>query len=1148
MLNFGGLGFEFEATDDGAEKIADNISDSVTKLWTNLKSGVPIVGKAGRAMSTGFAKMRGIGSRAMGGLALATASAIEQATDPKLSSSIDQMMAGFGKSFKAMTVGMNMTSKEAKKMQGVIGSAAYSLNEDMDGAARSWAAFRKQSVDLNKVLGSKGTAGAIKDLIKVTAVYEVEGEQLSNVISGHIKGFGFTEERVGALADKMVFLGKQYDIGREAIQAWPAIFESLNQELADFGRNATPEDIEQLTTSIIGLGAGLKESLGISGQEGIEMARNVFTTIMGERKNILQMARAMGGEIGDFGMQLAEAGGNVQDMFAMIQADPLRFMSSLRELAKRAESHGGTMGVAFQRLSGQINESLGPGVTFAMRGNWDKFQESLSKIPGYLASPEARGAFTKFAKHAHSTGRTMQDQWELTLENMRHRLMNISKPLKKEWVKTMTGGFKTTIDAIEELAKEDGPAGRLTKRLLLVKDVGLSGLIPELGKLAPLFGGALSSLVPFMTAFGAMGLSFAKVGKMGLAGGGIYVLFKILKEGPEEAWRQFKELGDSLLKLADTVFPGVREQVLSLFGDIEKVGVGEFVGKMFRNLGKKLGEYLRSVDWVKVGKTIASFLMEAFIVVGETIGGFFSGLFSADEVEKEAKQPLTAGFQGAITSALFSVLQGSAGIIKGAFKKFWEYMFSAESVGDLGSRIAKVATGVVLPVFALAMFKGFKTAALGTGFITGFKGVFGVFGKILKVFGPAFIAIRFFIELLSQVKTKMEDITTVMESELVPEAQKTAVAGELAFEGMLSAIDSALFGLPSMIGKHFGLGKREVIVFYHGVVELFQKAMNAIHYALELTSHIFVTYFEMWPKVVDRVLDIIVASWDLAFTWMQGKVEKVFLRVEGWLDGIVFTFKRIWMDIRHVIEDVMEGTMSWVADKILSLNDLAPMLVPDAMVDAAKKIRKEFEATGGEVGREKRQSKETRDLVDAEIAAAESRRLRFESIDAETDRATALLGKNVDLLWKTSSDWDERLRQGEKWARSDYEERGRNIERASIEAIEASLEADAEIRKKREGRDKEEEKEEKKKKRRRGKARPPTTQERAAMELAVPTMLGAPQAAGPALQVSTELAQTLKDLKTKGIPVNLKLESDRKLKGFIKITEGTGSSGSVPVL
>ncbi|NIQ82788.1 MAG: hypothetical protein GTN93_32885, partial [Anaerolineae bacterium] len=351
------------------------------------------------------------------------------------------MYATFGKTFGEISVGMSMTAKESKRWRRAISSNAFALNADMGQTAKSWAEFRKQGVDLTKAVGGKGMGGAIRNLIKITATLGIEGQQLALMFSGLIKGFGFTTKRARALIDTVFVMGKAFNVGKEVTQEMPGILQSINKELADFGIKASPKDVERYTLSIVKLGIGLKESLGMNIKDATATAKNLFSTLLGERKNIINMFRGMGGEMGELAKILAEKGG-VGKALQMIQQEPAKFLDALADMYKKAMKNGGQMSVGLQRLMGGVMKMLGPDMTFAMSGNWDKASAAMKKLGGISKDTSKNlGALSKAANKAYKSGRTAQDAFTIMLQMQEARIQSLTQPMLSKWITEQRTGF-----------------------------------------------------------------------------------------------------------------------------------------------------------------------------------------------------------------------------------------------------------------------------------------------------------------------------------------------------------------------------------------------------------------------------------------------------------------------------------------------------------------------------------------------------------------------------------------------------------------------------------------------------------------------------------------------------------------------------------
>lgn len=1239
-LNFAGMGFEFGATDTGAEKIATGVTKSIGSLWGSLQKIGPAVGTAGRKMTAGFGRIKGIGSRAFGGIALAATAAIEQATSPTLTSAYTSTFTEFGKSFSRMTAGMDMTNKEAKKMQRIVGGAAFGMGEDLDGAAKSVLAFRQQNVDLTKVLGSKGLKGAVKDLIKVTSVYEIEGDQLAIVTAGLIKGFGFTEERVGGLADKMVYLGTKFNIGREAIQAWPAIFESLNNELADFGRHAKPEDLEKLTTSIVALGGGLKDALGVGAQSALEISRNVFTTVMGERKNIHDMFRGMGGEIGNFAQQIMESGGSVEGMFQMIQADPLKFMTLLREMGKRAESQGGTMGAAFQRLSKSVNDALGPNVTFAMKGGWDKVQDSMAKVPEYLNSPEAKGAFTKTAKTHWKTSLTAQDAWERALEGMKARLLNISGPARREWVKDMKKGFKSTGDTIAALAKGDGPVAKLTKTMLLLRDVGPSALFPMLGKLSGLLGGMASSMFPAMTALGSMGISFSSLGKMALAGGPLFALFHILKVGPEEALKSLEAFGkDAVKKLTEIgiISEGTAAKLGDLWKTFKTEGLAAGIKKAFKLIGemeivgkikkafKDAWDFIKTVDWSEIFSDVWGGIEDAFSAIGDWIAEIdFNAI--ADKISnaigsipwskilskaidigkdlagwigkilskinwQEVGNLLMQGAAGLIDIAselivsifstteegtekakaglgtiIVNIVGGALGLAKdlivGMGRGFWGWIFDSESIGESLGKITKlvgVTFGALLIMskkFRGAVAKGFKItfAKVRNEFATtqskgqacfrivgrGVKGMAKGIRTGLKAIGGIGLFMGI-IEGLQQAKLRTDNISKIMASNIGGEASKASLAGEQAFLGIAETIDTVFMGLPSTLGKALGLSEQSLARFYYQMVAGVEIAISAMVNYIGTFISVIIKGWQNYKTLVVGGWEVIKATGLYAWQAIKVGVMNIAAKIEDGFNWVVNGILRLFMSLRHGVEDIFSKIQLKVAGIIVEAPEfITKNLMPDTL-EWAKKVTEKSAKEGGEKERKKKQDLELLEFEKGIINRKEIRELKIAEAEAKLQEAENVWGEaganlvqgQLDFLGEVGGDFQK-----------GHVQFGKDVT-ASMDAIETGVKASQKVKAKfglkEKEEDKKEDKEEDKKKKKKRKTKTPPAAERAEARAG----LGAPgydtRVEGMVRQI-TSLSSSLASWHKKPFDINLEIKGD-KLNKMLKIVDKSSPAG-----
>ena len=618
-VNFGGAGFSFVGKDEGLTKTLNSVEKGFSGVYDKFKMVAEGATKMGGMVGTSLRQMGGAGKRAIGGLAGVLDSMASKALNPKIDNAFSSMHAQFGKTWGAVTVGMKTTSKEAGKWKRAIGGAAFALNVDMGETAKSWSAFEKQGLDLRKVMGKKGMYGAVKSLIEVTETLGVSGEQLALMISGLGRGFGFSTKRAMALMDTVFAMGKAFNVGKEMMQEMPGILQDVNKQLADFGIEAKPKDVEQMTMSIVKLGIGLKESLGMSAKDATSSAKALFNTLIGERRNIVDMFRGMGGEFSEFSKALAEKGG-VKNALMMVLKDPAKFMDKLREMAKKTEKQGGKMGLGLQRLVGVMNKAVGPDVTFAMKGNWDNAAAAMKKLDGISKDTlKNLGAMTKAAKKSYRSGRTAGDAFTIMLQSQEAAIQKLSNPLLKDWIKDQRKGFKDFRGGLKKIVDKGGPLGKLTERLLLVQRVGLSGLFSGktgLGAMAPMIMQTVQKMGPMLSAFAALGVSLAMIGKLLLPGGIILMGLMLFHKGArdkimatlEKVWGYLKENVPKWI-------PIVKKALVELWA--KSVEAVKWAMDVVAPMMSKLADAIGNADWGGMAQRAVSF-----------IGKFFRGVFN----------------------------------------------------------------------------------------------------------------------------------------------------------------------------------------------------------------------------------------------------------------------------------------------------------------------------------------------------------------------------------------------------------------------------------------------------------------------------------------------------------------------------------------
>jgi hypothetical protein len=690
-LTFGGLGLAFFGEDKGLNKSLDSVTKGVDKVWGGLKNLADNVGKMGAKIGKSIA---GIGRGArdmaskMGGV---FDSLMSKALSPSIDNSFSSMYAQFNKTFGALTVGMDISSKEAGKWRGVISSTAHALNEDMAEAAKSWAAFRKHGIRLDKLFGARGMAGSMKALIKLTSLFGISGEELASTVSGLTKGFGFTETSVKSLMDRMFVMGKHFNMGKEAIKGMPGILESVNNELADWKKGATATDVENFMLMIVKTAGGVKEALGGSSEKALEFSKSIFQKLMASRRNFTKMMIGMGGEIGDLGQKLWQAGGDPKVLRELISANMPKFMEFLHKLGKTAKKTGEDSGASYGQLRQTLRETFGPDMVYLMEGNWGKAMESFKGLNEKLG--KSQGALGSAMKKSFKSGRTAGEAYNLMLENQKARMHGLTNRYLPEFMKSSKQGFDMAYQKVKGLSEEKGPTGELTRRLLAVQRFGIGGLMvgmkgvsKETQLLGTSMSGALQNMLPMISALGSMGINFGLIGKLlspgGLILGGLLLFNDSIRA---KVFEGVKKTFEYVQKNAPKWIPKVRQALIDMWGmAIKAVKWGmEIATPMML----KLADAISKVDWGGLAKKVIGFIGKFFRGVGNAV---FGGVAETAESTTTEGKFVSAGVK--LVSAIGRGMMQAGRVVLDEIKSFfWDWSGGLENaMREKGKMIGSV--------------------------------------------------------------------------------------------------------------------------------------------------------------------------------------------------------------------------------------------------------------------------------------------------------------------------------------------------------------------------------------------------------------------------------------------------------------------------
>jgi hypothetical protein len=700
----GTLNVDLQARDSGLVSKLKEVFKATEQTDAAFKRLSEGAGKWGKAFIDKVGSMSSRATGLMGNIAGRVDSMVDRAMNPDIP--YDSALAEFNKSFAAMNVGMNVNEKETNKWKNSIIAAHFRTGESLDGMAKGLTEMRKQGVDVEKAMGTKGMSGTMTRMAKVMSVFELDGGKLATTFSTLKKTFNMDEMAAKTLGDRIFTIGKVFNIGREAVQAWPDIVNDLSKEFADMGKKAKPEDIQKFAESIVTLGGAITEGLGKPAEESLGLSRQIFSVLAGEKKDIQNMFRGMGGEIGKLGMQLAETGASADEMFALIQKDPQKFMEGLQNLAKNAEASGGRMGPAFQRLAGTVNSVLGSDATNLMQANWGKINDKLKQLPGALAkSGDAMGKAAEAAHKFVGSGNPVQAM----IDRFHMKTFSLVQTDFNAWFGNLQKGFEGTSTKLSELADpavHGKSVAGLTHRLLLMQRVGLSGLFTQTSKAGNAFGVFATQATGALGAMSKLGISLRDLPTLIGAGGPVLLAMALFDKGlRQDVIGSVKKASEWFKGEGPKAFNTFKEKMGEVWTDIGPM-IDDFVSAIEAagpSIMEGIAGMLSKVDWEGGASKLGEFATRGATAIGKLIVDAIGGFFDSDGVH------VTLG--GSIGSALY---KSGKGALEGLWKGIWD---NKATFGSNLRTLGKFAIGAL--VIAMLLSSSARAivgkAALGMG-------------------------------------------------------------------------------------------------------------------------------------------------------------------------------------------------------------------------------------------------------------------------------------------------------------------------------------------------------------------------------------------------------------------------------------------------
>jgi hypothetical protein len=184
----------------------------------------------------------------------------------------------------------------------------------------------------------------------------------------------------------------------------------------------------------------------------------------------------------------------------MLEKSPLEFVRSMNEVYKATDK-----GSQQARYLEGVFESLG------MR--WALGNDSLNEYTAGIL--DASGNIKKLgpglqdaANKMYSLNLTMDEQIERAKDLFETKLIGIAGKEIRAFVNRSRGAYASLGNVIGDLASDQGPLGMMVTKLVAVRKIGLSALLPTVGAFGDIIIDTVTNMAPLLTAMGSMGFKF----------------------------------------------------------------------------------------------------------------------------------------------------------------------------------------------------------------------------------------------------------------------------------------------------------------------------------------------------------------------------------------------------------------------------------------------------------------------------------------------------------------------------------------------------------------------------------------------------------------------------------------------------------------
>jgi len=632
-------------------KKAADIGSSQEKISEGFGSIKEVVGKLDQILNVN--KLRGfiesISLAKLGNIS----SGIQNLTGSSLNltTGLEAQGAAAAKSARATAFNLGLTGKELRNVSSQAAGMSIGLNIGAETATAAIVGFKTATSEL----GAVGIRTA-SDLAKLSDVTGINGKVFAHQMKRMRTEFSMTDEDLSRVTSTFVKMGQETGDVSAAMNQLPQMMELISRRAALMEKNLSPEELADFAAQTASLSAGLFTMTG-DADKAREMSISLAEATTAAQESFVGLFSGVGDDIPQFMKEFAIMSGDVNKSMDLIKQGPAGMVKGLAQMAVQVKSSGGDMAGFLEFVRARLTETMGAQqaatlVNFLRTAN-DETVKTMETVSGATVD------LGKMAREGHSTGRTLQESFDLAKDGMIASFRSLGKA-RESFVKDSVKQFGEFSKTLRGVVKKGGPMGDMVELMADMHSIGAMALLPKtLRPMGTMLGVILENLTPIIAALGGLIFLFGPVGILigGLVAGIGLLSAQLIAARMEtdnwaDAWDKFTEkLVNGAAWLENVVGKAIDAALNALVSITDRMA--DFAAKVdwkafFEGVFKRIGSAI---------KTVSSVLRS---VAGELLGGMFGGM------EQEAKDPSRVG---KIVENLKTVFTSIVGGLKAAMGK-----------------------------------------------------------------------------------------------------------------------------------------------------------------------------------------------------------------------------------------------------------------------------------------------------------------------------------------------------------------------------------------------------------------------------------------------------------------------------------------------